>query len=98
MKKVTLREYAKLHKLSFFNVVKMVRNRELKSEVVKEEGNEVTYILLEEETQRAIPNNNPIEPTNTVNLTLQEENRLLKEEIVRLKEALEKCNKRTVLA
>jgi hypothetical protein len=52
--------------------------------------------LVEEEQEKRVREN--IIETSAKSLTLEEENRLLKEEIVRLKEALERCNKRTVLA
>ena len=96
MKKVTLREYAKLYKLSYFNVMKMARNGELKSEIVKEDGKDVSYILLDENLEKEVSDNR-IE-TEGKKLTLEEENIMLKQEVQRLREALEKCNKRTTLA
>jgi len=96
MKEVTLREYARMHKLSYFNVMKMVRNGDVKSITKMENNKEVHYILVEEEQEKRVREN--IIETSSKSLTLEEENRLLKEEIVRLKEALERCNKRTILA
>ena len=96
MKKVTLREYAKLHKLSYFNVMKMVNNGDVKSLIEQIEGKEVHYILIEEEQEKRV--SETIMETSAKKLTLKEENALLKQEITRLKEALERCNKRTILA
>ncbi len=45
MKRMTLKQYAVKHKLSLFNVVKMVKNGQLQSETVEENGKEVTYVL-----------------------------------------------------
>ena len=45
MEKMTLKQYAVKHKLSLFNVVKMVKSGKLQSETVEENGKEVTYIL-----------------------------------------------------
>ena len=45
MKKMTLKQYAVKYKLSLFNVVKMVKNGQLQSETVEENGKEVTYVL-----------------------------------------------------
>ena len=45
MKQMTLKQYAVKHKLSLFNVVKMVKNGQLQSETVEENGKEVTYVL-----------------------------------------------------
>ena len=96
MERVTLREYAKRRKLSYFNVMKMVRGGELKSEIVKENGKEVSYILMDDEIEKEITEK--LEGANSKELSLEEENALLKEEIVKLKEALERCNRRTILA
>ena len=96
MKKVTLREYAKLHKLSYFNVMKMVKGGDVKSITEMVEGKEVQFVLVEEEQEKRVSES--IIETSSQKLTLQEENVLLKKEIERLKEALERCNKRTILA
>ena len=96
MKKVTLREYAKLHKLSYFNVMKMVKGGDIKSVTEMVDGKEVQFVLVEEEQEKRVSES--IIETSAQKLTLQEENNLLKKEIERLKEALEKCNKRTILA
>ena len=96
MKEVTLRAYAQMHKLSYFNVMKMVKNGDVKSVTKIENEKEVQYVLVEEEQEKRVSEN--IIETSAKSLTLQEENILLKKEIVRLKEELEKCNKRTVLA
>ena len=45
MERMSIKRYAGTHKLSMFNVVKMVKSGELKSEVVEENGKETTYIL-----------------------------------------------------
>jgi len=96
LKEVTLRAYAQMHKLSYFNVMKMVKNGDVKSVTKMENNKEVQYVLVEEEQEKRVSEN--IIETSTKSLTLQEENALLKKEILRLKEALEKCNRRTVLA
>ena len=96
MQEVTLREYAKMHKLSYFNVMKMVKNGDVKSISKIENEKEVQYVLVEEEQEKRVREN--IIETSAKSLTLQEENTLLKKEIARLKEELEKCNRRTVLA
>jgi len=96
MEKITLREYAKRHKLSYFNVMKMVKNGDVKSVTETIDNKEIQYILIEEEQEKKV-NENIIE-TSAQTLTLKDENILLKKEIERLKLALEKCNKRTLLA
>ncbi len=96
MKKLTLREYARVHKLSYFNVMKMVNNGDVKSVTEQIGGKEVKYVLVEEEQEKRVSEN--IIETSSQKLTLKEENELLKKEIERLKAELERCNRRTVLA
>ncbi len=96
MKKVTLREYANLHKLSYFNVMKMEKNGDIKSVIEEVEGKEITYVLIDELEEQKV--SEKIIEGSTKSLSLLEENKCLKQEIIRLKEALEKCNKRTILA
>jgi uncharacterized small protein (DUF1192 family) len=96
MKQVTLREYAKLHKLSYFNVMKMVKNGDVQSEIVTENGKEIAYVLIDEAQEKKVSES--IIETSSQKLTLKEENALLKKEIERLKAELERCQKRTVLA
>ena len=96
MKKLTLRAYAKLHKLSYFNVMKMAKNGDVKSVIEKVDGKEIQYVVVEEEQEKRVSEN--IIETSAQKLTLKEENELLKKEIERLKAELEKCNKRTLLA
>ncbi len=96
MEKVTLREYAKRKKLSYFTVMKLVRNGEINSETVHENGKDIPYIVLEDKIEEEIKEDRV--EKNSSEMTLEEENTLLKKEIKKLKEALEKCNKRTVLA
>ena len=96
MEKVSLREYAKRHKLSYFNVMKMVKNGNIKSVIETVDSKEVEYVLIEEEQEKRV--NESIIETSEETLTLKDENMLLKKEIERLKLALEKCNKRTLLA
>jgi len=91
MKKVTLREYAKLHKLSYFNVMKMVKSGDVKSEIVKENGKDVSYVLIDEAQEKKVSES--IIETSSQKLTLKEENALLKKEIERLKAELERCQK-----
>lgn len=96
MKKLTLRAYAQLHKLSYFNVMKMVRTNEVKSIMVEENGKEVQYVLMDEEQEKNI--SKKIEENSSSKMSLEEENAFLKKEVKRLKIELEKCNKRTILA
>jgi len=96
MKKVTLREYSKLHKISYFNVMKMVKGGDVKSEIVHENGKDVSYILIDEVQEKKVSKS--IIETSTQTLTLEDENALLRKEIEHLKAELERCNKRTLLA
>jgi len=96
MKQMTLRAYAQKEKISFFHVMKMVKNKELKTITVEENGKELEYILVDEEDTKRLQEKKS--ETQTKKMSLEEENKLLKEEVKRLREALEKCNRRTLLA
>ena len=91
MEKVSVKAYARRHKLSIYNVIKMTREGTLKSEKVEENGKEVVYILVDDETEEQLASG--IIPQNPPK-SLKEENLLLKAEIKRLKEELAKCKRR----
>jgi signal-transduction protein with cAMP-binding, CBS, and nucleotidyltransferase domain len=92
--RVTIKAYAIKHKLSIFNVMKMVKSRKLKTDIVEEDGKEVTYILLDEAIEKEIQKGIvPIEEKDDASLkemirVLQKEVRLLREEIEVLKKRL----------
>jgi len=94
MQKLTIKAYAVKHKLSIFNVMKMVRSGKLKTEIVEENEKEITYILLDEAIEKEIEGSIvPIEKQEELTLreivkVLQKEVRLLREEIEVLKKKL----------
>ncbi|WP_457608239.1 hypothetical protein [Nitratifractor sp.] len=53
MQRMNVREYARRHKLSLFQVIKKINAGELASETVEENGQKVQYILLEEQDAAA---------------------------------------------
>jgi len=87
MNKITIKAYAKKHKLSIFNVVKMAKSGQIPIETVMEEGKDVIYILIdelvEEEVSNAIVHERKSEP-----YSLRKENIRLKKEIEKLKEEI----------
>jgi len=94
MQKLTIKAYAVKHKLSIFNVMKMVKSGKLKTEIVEENEKETTYILLDEATEKEIEGGIvPIEKQEELTLRelvkkLQKEVKLLREEIEVLKKKL----------
>ena len=94
MKKLTIKAYAVKHKLSIFNVMKMVKSGKLKTEIVEENEKEITYILLDEAIEKEIESSIvPIEKQEESTLRvivqeLQKEVKLLREEIEVLKKRL----------
>jgi len=91
---MTLRAYGQKHKISFFNVMKMVKTKKLKTITVEESGKEVEYVLVDEENDKVAEALTAV----TEEMSLEEENKMLKAEVKRLRDALEKCNQRTLLA
>ena len=94
MQKLTIKAYAIKHKLSIFNVMKMVKSGKLKTEIVEEHEKEITYILLDEAIEKEIKGGIvSIEKQEELTLreivnVLQKEVKLLREEIEVLKKKL----------
>ncbi len=93
MQKLTIKAYAVKHKLSIFNVVKMVKSGKLKTETVEENEKNITYILLDEVTEKEIEENIvPVEDQEE--LTLREIVNALRKEVKLLREELEVLKKK----
>ncbi len=93
MERMTIKAYAIKHKLSIYNVMKMARTGKLNTEVVEENGKEVTYILVEEAQEAAIQEQ--ILPLNAKeDRTVEEEITLLKAEVALLKKEVAKLKER----
>jgi uncharacterized small protein (DUF1192 family) len=90
MKRATIKEYARTHKLSIYNVIKMTREGKVKTETVEENGKEIVYILLDDEVEAELSEEIILQNPPK---SLKEENAMLKAEIKRLKKELEKCKK-----
>ena len=89
MERMTIKAYAVKHKLSIYNVMKMARTGKLDTEVIEENGKEVTYILVEEAQEAAIQEQ--ILPLNAQeDRTVEEEIALLKAEVSLLKKEVAK--------
>ncbi len=54
MNQITLQAYAVKHKLSVFNVIKMIKSNKLKSEEIEENGKKVLYIILDDESEEFV--------------------------------------------
>lgn len=91
MEKLTIRQYATRYKLSTFNVVKMTRSGELKTETIQEDGRESILILVDEADESAVEKK--LEESQRAPRGLRAENMLLKKEIARLKEQLARCKR-----
>jgi len=99
MERITIKAYAVKHKLSIFNVMKMVKSGQVKSEVFNEKGREVTYILFDEKSEKEIeekivPIGMSMDEKNDVSLA--EAVRLLKMEVQALREEVERLKKRII--
>ncbi|MEN8304628.1 MAG: hypothetical protein ABFQ64_11240 [Campylobacterota bacterium] len=93
MERVTIKAYAVKHKLSIFNVMKMVKSGKVKSEVFNEKGRDVTYILFDENSEKEIKEQMaPIEQKD--DMVLHEEIKFLRKEIKLLREDIEVLKKK----
>ena len=93
MQQITIKAYAVKHKLSIFNVMKMVKSGKLKTEIVEENGKEITYILLDEAIEKEVQGSIvPIEEQEE--LTLREIVKVLQKEVKFLREEMEELKKK----
>jgi ectoine hydroxylase-related dioxygenase (phytanoyl-CoA dioxygenase family) len=93
MEKVTIKAYAVKHKLSIFNVMKMIKSGKLKSEIVEENGKEVTYIVLDEAIEAEVKAGIvTIEKKGEVKL--REEMKILSSEVALLRAEIEALKKK----
>ena len=93
LERMTIKAYAVKHKLSIFNVMKMIKSGKVKSEVFNEKGREVTYILFDEDREKEIREQIvPVEKKEE--FMLYEEIKFLREEIQLLKEDVAELKKR----
>jgi len=87
MEKISIKSYAVKHKLSIYNVVKMIKLGEIATETVLENAKDVVYVLIdkevENEVKKAIVTDGEKEPHS-----LKKENARLKKEIEKLKEEI----------
>ncbi len=84
MHRMTIKQYAQRHKISIFQTIKKVRNGELESETVEENGKEVVYILCDDGTEEK-----RIESSVSTESTLRERVEKLEEEVRMLRRELD---------
>ncbi|KYJ87198.1 hypothetical protein [Sulfurovum riftiae] len=94
MEKMTLKAYAIKHKMSMFNVVKLVKSGKVKSETVEEEGKNVVYVFEEADLELPAENDEAVngeeKPAGLLKrvAALENEVALLRKEIKDLKKLL----------
>ena len=90
MEKVTIKAYAVKHKLSIFNVMKMAKSGKLKSEEIEERGKRTIYIVVDEELEKKVVKDmRSFSEIGTKKMTLEEEVKVLKNEVQALRLELE---------
>ncbi|WP_295417715.1 hypothetical protein [Sulfurovum sp.] len=93
MQRMTMKAYAIKHKLSIFNVMKMTKSGKLKTDIVEENGKEITYILLDDAIEKDVEEGIvPMEERDETMLKM--EVMTLKKEVQHLKEEIEELKKR----
>lgn len=92
MEKLTIKAYAKRHKISIFNVTKMVREGSVRSETVHEDGKDVVYILEDKEQEKSV--HAKITKYTQTPLNLEKEIELLKKEMAELRKELGELKKK----
>ncbi|MFT7879078.1 MAG: hypothetical protein ABXS91_01680 [Sulfurimonas sp.] len=91
MEKLTIKAYAKRHKISIFNVMKMVRDGSVESETVLEGNKEVVYILEDKAQEKSIQSK--ITKYTQTPLSLEKEIEELKQEVAELRQEMEALKK-----
>jgi len=92
MEKLTIKAYAKRHKISIFSAMKRVREGSVRSETVLEEGKEVIYVL--EDTVEAEKRETPVTAPEQAPISLESEIAMLKKEMAALRKELEALKKK----
>lgn len=88
MEKISIKAYAVKHKLSIFNVMKMVKTGKLKTIIEEENNREIIYILLDKMTEEEVEKS--IVPlSERESATIKEELKQLRAEIMKLKNEIE---------
>jgi len=93
MQKVTIKAYAVSHKLSIFNVMKMVKSGKLKSEVIEKNGKEITYIKIDEAIETEVKEG-IVSVENTKKSNLEEKIKILANEVKLLRAEIELLKKK----
>ena len=91
MEKLTIKAYAKRHKISIFNVMKMVKEGSVESETVPEGDKEVVYILEDKAQEKSIQSK--ITKYTQTPMSLEKEIEELKREVAELRKELEALKK-----
>ena len=89
---MTIKAYAVKHRLSIFNVVKMLKAGELESETVEENGKEVTYIVTNDKKEEEI-SQKIIKAPKSNERALKEDVSRLSQEVKALRAELEALKK-----
>ncbi len=87
MEKVSIKTYARRHKLSIFNVVKMTKSGQVPTETVLENGKDVVYILIDKDVENEVEKS-IVQGESTEPYSIRKENVRLKKEIEKLKEEI----------
>jgi len=92
MERVSVKEFARRHRLSIYQVIKKINNGELQSETITENGSTSQYVILENGSERdtkAGKSKNPSRPENEEDCIA--ELRRLRDEVAELRRIVEIC-------
>jgi len=92
MEKMRIKSYAIKHKLSMFNVMKMVKSGKLVTHTEKIDGREVTYIVIDDTTEKEVERG-IVNVSAPKRATMEEEIKRLKIELDILKNEISMLNK-----
>jgi len=87
VEKISIKAYAKKHKLSIFNVVKMAKSGQIPTETIVEDGKDVLYVVIDDIVEKEV-SDAIVQEEKTEPYSLRKENARLKKEIEKLKKQL----------
>jgi len=88
MQRVTIKAYAIKHKLSIFNVMKMVKSGTLMSETVDVDGKETLFIILDNDIEEVVKKG-IISAQKNPSTTLEDDVKKLQNEVILLRDEIE---------
>ena len=91
MRKILLKDYARMHRMSIFQVIQKLQRGELQGESTEIDGRKTQYVFEQEEISPAVSDSATRETDEKPDENLREEIRKLAREIEKLRLTISEC-------